>query len=93
MSNSLALNDVPDWVGQLILEELLQVPELERNYYIEVARASVAENLKWYPAVVRELDEARKNGTSPRELGQYVGTYWDNLHVFKIIVDLEGART
>ncbi|KAJ5686908.1 hypothetical protein N7536_009527 [Penicillium majusculum] len=89
LSNSLALNDVPDWVGQLILEELLQVPELERNYYIEVARTSVAENLKWYPAVVRELDEARKNGTSPRELAEYVGTYWDNIHVFKIVVDLE----
>lgn len=49
LSNSLALNDVPDWVGQLVLEELLEVPALERNDYIKAARTSVAENLKWYP--------------------------------------------
>jgi Beta-lactamase len=27
LTNSLSLNDTPDWVGQLILEELLNVPE------------------------------------------------------------------
>ncbi|CDM30445.1 hypothetical protein DTO013E5_2597 [Penicillium roqueforti] len=88
LSNSLALNDVPDWVGQLILEELLEVPESERNDYIEAAHISVAESLKWYPALVGELGSARKNGTSPRALEEYVGTYWDNINVFKIVVNL-----
>lgn len=92
LSNTLALNNVPDWVGQLVLEELLEVPALERNDYIKAARTSVAENLKWYPALVRELGEARKNGTSSRELAGYVGTYWDNIHVFKIVVDLEDNK-
>ncbi|KAJ5199240.1 hypothetical protein N7491_000204 [Penicillium cf. griseofulvum] len=88
LSNSLALNDVPDWVGQLLLEELLEVPKSEKNDYIEAAHTSVAENLKWYPALVEELSEARKNGTSPRALEEYVGTYWDNINVFKIVVTL-----
>ncbi|KAJ9490055.1 hypothetical protein VN97_g3201 [Penicillium thymicola] len=92
LSNSLALNDVPDWVGQLVLEELLEVPALERNDYIKAARTSVAENLKWYPALVRELGKARKKETSPRELAGYVETYWDNIHVFKIVVDLEDNK-
>jgi hypothetical protein len=88
LSNSLALNDVPDWVGQLVLEEVLGVPESERNNYLEAAHTSVSENLKWYPALVEELNNARKNGTSPRALEEYVGTYWDNANVFKIVVDL-----
>lgn len=41
LSNSLSLNDTPDWVGQLILEEVLEVPE--RNDYIRAAESSVAE--------------------------------------------------
>lgn len=31
LSTSLALNDVPDWVGQLVLEELLDVPGVREN--------------------------------------------------------------
>ncbi|KAJ5827588.1 hypothetical protein N7447_004351 [Penicillium robsamsonii] len=89
LSNSLALNDVPDWAGQLVLEELLEVPKSERNDYIKAAHSSVAENLKWYPALVGELALARKNGTSPRELEVYTGTYRDTIDVFKIVVDLE----
>ncbi|KAJ5360005.1 hypothetical protein N7517_009196 [Penicillium concentricum] len=89
LSNSLALNDVPDWVGQLVLEELLEVPKSERNDYIKAAHSSVAENLKWYPALVGGLASARKNGTPPRALEMYTGTYRDNIDVFKIVVDLE----
>lgn len=91
LSNSLALNDVPDWVGQLVLGELLGVPKSERNNNIEAAHTSVAENLKWYPALVQELGEAQKNGTSPRALEKYVGTYWNDIHVFKVVVTLEDS--
>jgi hypothetical protein len=90
--NSLALNDVPDWVGQLVLEELLEVPESERNDYVKAAHTSVAENLKWYPELVNELGEARKNATSSRALEEYVGIYWEKLHVFKIVVTLEDGK-
>nr|ODN96906.1 hypothetical protein L204_03618 [Cryptococcus depauperatus CBS 7855] len=40
LSNALALNDVADWVGQLVLEEFLEVPECERNDYITASKAS-----------------------------------------------------
>ena len=87
LTNSLTLNDTPDWVGQLILEELLEVPH--RNNYIKAAEASVAENAKWYPTTIGELHREQENGTSPRSLEDYVGTYWNELHVFKIEVTLE----
>ncbi|KAI5865741.1 putative D-aminoacylase [Durotheca rogersii] len=90
-SNALALNDVPDWVGQLVLEEFLEVPESQRNDYIEASKISSAENLKWYPNLIKELQQAQRNGTSPKELESYVGTYWDRLHIFKIVVTVESG--
>lgn len=91
LSNSLALTDVPDWVGQLVLEELLDVSESERVDYLAPAKAAVAENLKWYPELVKELDAAQKHGTSRKNLEEYVGVYCDT-RVFKIAVTLEGGR-
>lgn len=92
LSNSLALSDVPDWVGQLVLEELLDVPESERVDFIAPAKAAVAENLKWYPGLVKELEAAQKHGTSPKDLEEYVGVYWIDAHIFKIAVTLEDGR-
>ncbi|KAJ8125688.1 hypothetical protein O1611_g7950 [Lasiodiplodia mahajangana] len=91
-SNALALNDVPDWVGQLVLEEFLEVPKSHRNDYIAASKESAAENLKWYPDLVKELQQAKINGTSPRELGSYVGTYWDHHHIFKIVITEEDGQ-
>ncbi|KAI9888222.1 MAG: hypothetical protein M1814_000953 [Vezdaea aestivalis] len=90
-TNALALNDVPDWVGQLVLEEFLDVPSSERNDYLQAAELSAAENLKWYPTLTKELEELQKNGTSPRGFDEYVGTYWDDIHVFKIVVTQENG--
>ena len=92
LSNSLALNDAADWVGHLVLEELLGVPGHQRNDYPSLAEAAVKENLKWYPALTKELDEGRKGGAPPRPLEEYTGTYWDHLHVVKIDVTLEDGQ-
>ncbi|KAH8902821.1 hypothetical protein BR93DRAFT_941136 [Coniochaeta sp. PMI_546] len=89
LSNSLALDDVSDWVGRLFFQKILNVPSSERVDFIAAAYVSVAENLKWYPQLVTELGEARKNGTSPRALHEYAGTYWEAAHVFKIVVTAE----
>ena len=87
LTNSLGLNDTPDWIGQLVLEELLETPE--RNDYIKAAEISVAENAKWYSTTTEQLQKDQKEETSPRHLAEYVGTYWDPVHVFKIEVSLE----
>ena len=38
---------------------------------------------------VAELRKEQKRGTSPRSLADYVGTYWDPIHIFQIEVTLE----
>ena len=90
LTNSLALNDTADWVGQLVLEELLDVPE--RNDYIKAAEISAGENAKWYPSTMEQLQRERNLGSSPKRLDDYVGTYWDEIHVFKIVVVSDGGR-
>ncbi|KAK8071934.1 hypothetical protein PG996_005282 [Apiospora saccharicola] len=89
LSNSLALTDVADWVGQLILQELLNVPDTHKANMIDCAKTTVAGNLMWYPRIVEGLEKGRTGGTSPRDLDEYVGTYWDDIHVFKIVATLE----
>ncbi|WVN90649.1 uncharacterized protein L203_105891 [Cryptococcus depauperatus CBS 7841] len=73
-------------VGQLVLEEFLEVPQLKRNDYISAGKTSAAVNLEWYPNLVKELQA--RNGIS-RELKTYAGTYWEPSHIFKIVVTVE----
>jgi hypothetical protein len=55
LTNSLSLNDVPDWVGQLILEALLDVPRELRNDYIEAAKTGRVSTIAWYPTTTKDL--------------------------------------
>ena len=89
LTNSLALTDVADWVGQLVLEELLGVPEPARPDLIRFAEMTIEQNLQWYPSTIKQLEEERVHGTSPKDLRQFVGTHWDDVRVFKIVVTLE----
>lgn len=88
-ANALALNDVPNWVGQMVLEEFLEVPASERNDCVTAATTSRATNLEWYPALVKELQHAQKINTSPHKIESYTGSYWDALHIVKIVVTVE----
>ena len=87
LTNSLGLNDTADWIGQLVLEEFLEVPK--RNDYIKAAKTSVAANAEWHSTTFEEVWKEQRKGTSPRSLEEYVGTYWDPIHIFKIEVSLE----
>ncbi|RBA15496.1 hypothetical protein BFJ72_g3455 [Fusarium proliferatum] len=87
-----ALLPQADWIGQLIIEEIANVPSELRTDFIGLAEAAITENLKWYTRVLDELEKGRKAGTSPRPLTEYVGTYWDDLHLLKVEVKLVGDR-
>jgi len=87
-SNSLALNDCPDWIMQLLLEQLLDAPR--RNDYIAAAKTSAHSTLQWYDTTVKALRDQQNTGTTPsRALGDYVGTYWNKKRYIKIEVSLE----
>ena len=92
LSNALALHDVPDFVGQLLLEELLDVPQSERVDFIKAANTVVKTNLEWCPNITKQLSDERTHGTSPRDFKTYVGTYWDKAHIFKMVITLEDGK-
>lgn len=86
MTNSLALNDCPDWVLQLLLEEILQAPQ--RNDFLKASRVSAASNRAWYARTAGIMTEARIVGTTHRPLEAYVGTYWNEKRYLMIRVTL-----
>ena len=87
MTNSLALNDSPDWISQLLLEELLEIED--RNDYVRAAEMSADEALKWYSTVVEDLKRDQKPDTSPQSLEEYAGVYWNASRTVKIVVTKE----
>ncbi|KAJ8121375.1 hypothetical protein ONZ43_g2154 [Nemania bipapillata] len=90
MTNTLALNDCPDWVTQLIIEQLLDAPQ--RNDYIAAAKSSAAATRQWYPNTLRALSEEHKTRRAAKPLDAYTGTYWNKQKYLKVEVTLEDGR-
>ena len=84
MTNTLALNDCADWVGQLVLESLIGVRD--KNDYLELARRSVSTSLAWHSTVEAALKENQVHNTSARNLEEYTGTYTNSIKTMKIEV-------
>ncbi|KAH8658544.1 beta-lactamase/transpeptidase-like protein [Ilyonectria robusta] len=93
MSNCLSLTDVPDWVSQMVLEVVLGVPALERIDFLRYAESSIAANLQWHSCIVGGLEQGRSGAMEPHmDLKLYVGTYIDDIGVFKNVVTLENGK-
>ncbi|KAI8685217.1 hypothetical protein NCS57_00190400 [Fusarium keratoplasticum] len=90
MTNSLSLNDCPDWVLQLLLEEILDAPN--RNDYVKLSKESAEKSLQWFKDTSAALDKERINNTSPKPLEAYVGTYWNKKHYLRIDVTLDDGE-
>ncbi|KAF4417574.1 Zn(II)2Cys6 transcriptional activator [Fusarium acutatum] len=87
MSNSLSLTDVPDWVSQMVLEEIMDVPIKDRTDFIAYAKTSIAINLGWYDRVVQGLTQGQPRTIKPhRPLESYKGRYVDENRVFSVVV-------
>ncbi|KAJ3471910.1 hypothetical protein MRS44_002009 [Fusarium solani] len=79
MTNSLSFNDCPDWVFQLLLQEILDAPN--HNDYVKLSKESAEKSLQWFKDTSAALDKERINNTSPKPLEAYVGTYWNYLRI------------
>ncbi|KAI4924848.1 uncharacterized protein J4E92_006884 [Alternaria infectoria] len=73
LTNSLALNDAADWLGELYLEAYLDVQQ--KNDYVSLAQVSARNALDWYPKLEAELSRTKSSEPPPRELLAYAGTY------------------
>ncbi|KAL9026675.1 MAG: hypothetical protein Q9196_004698 [Gyalolechia fulgens] len=84
LSNSLALNDTADWLGQLYLEAYLGVED--RNDYVALSQESAQAALRWHPNMVSELLQNQIPGTHHRPLPEYTGIYYNNARTMMIEV-------
>ncbi|KAK4139709.1 beta-lactamase/transpeptidase-like protein [Dichotomopilus funicola] len=73
LTNTMALNDAADWIGQLLVETLLDSPI--RNYYVGFASESAEQALKLYAKLGRKVKAGRAPQGPGRPLSNYVGLY------------------
>ena len=82
LSNTLSLNDCADWIGQLVLEALMD--DQDKNDYIEAAKTSASRALSWHSSVVADLKKDQIANTSPQNFDKYIGTYMNGVKTMKL---------
>jgi CubicO group peptidase (beta-lactamase class C family) len=90
LTNSLALNDAADWLGQLYLEAYLDVQH--RNDYVSLAQLSASNALDWYPKLEAELSLTKSSEPPPRELAAYEGTFRNAAQTMMLQVSFDKQR-
>ncbi|KAL8823980.1 MAG: hypothetical protein Q9191_005398, partial [Dirinaria sp. TL-2023a] len=85
LQSAVALNDCPDWISQLLVETVFDVPQ--RNDFIQLAQGSAKRMLALVPSMASKLSSERVENTRPSlDLGQYVGRYFNPIKTFFVEV-------
>ncbi|KAL9034283.1 MAG: hypothetical protein Q9180_005495 [Flavoplaca navasiana] len=71
----MANNDAADWLGQLLLETVLDNPD--KNDYVAIAKESAAASVALWPSMAKELEARREPHTPPQPLTNYAGKYYN----------------
>ncbi|KAJ9650775.1 hypothetical protein H2198_009930 [Neophaeococcomyces mojaviensis] len=82
LTNSMAKNDVADWLGELYLETILDSPK--KNDYFKLAQNSAETALALWPGMRMELAEKQIPNTPVRLFGEYVGLYYNSIGNYHI---------
>lgn len=84
--NSLAKNDYADWIGQLLLETVLD--NSEKNDYVDLAKRSAAVYESMWGKVKTDLENSKSPDTIHRSLHEYTGSYYNEVRNWFIKVTL-----
>lgn len=91
LSNTFGLADTPDWVGQLLLEAILDVQEKHKVDFVAYARKTRAAALAPHPATQRKLIAEQVHGTTSKPLSAYVGRYVNSRGYFHVDITVNQA--
>ncbi|MCJ1394889.1 hypothetical protein MMC18_007769 [Xylographa bjoerkii] len=86
LSNSISLNDCADWVGQMILEALLDIDT--PNDYRLYAKESADAHLAKFPSMRKSLEEKKVLNTKPKKLEAYLGIYYNEIRDFFVEIKM-----
>ncbi|KAF2438274.1 beta-lactamase/transpeptidase-like protein [Karstenula rhodostoma CBS 690.94] len=87
LTNSLALNDAADWLGQLYSEAYLGVRK--RHDYVALAKETVQSALEWHPRLIDELKAGQIRDTQARKASENAGILVNEARtmMIKVFVD------
>jgi CubicO group peptidase (beta-lactamase class C family) len=90
--NSRPKNDAADWVGQLLVEEMLGCPE--KNDYLALAKESAAAYDAMWAQLPHDMEKARSPGTHTQPLSAYAGRYYNKVGnwFIEVVHDKEGLQ-
>lgn len=82
LSNAVAINDGPDWLGHLIIQTLFDDPI--KHDYVTLARQTLAFGLETYDRIESQFAAELANQTvkAPKTPDSYVGKYWNQVKTF-----------
>ncbi|MCJ1281120.1 hypothetical protein MMC26_000438 [Xylographa opegraphella] len=91
LQNATALNDCPDWVGQLLVQTIFNFSQ--KNDYLDLATRSAKKSLALVPSIGLKLDSERIPNTNfSLPLNAYTGRYFSPIKNFFIEVSLHGKE-
>lgn len=82
LTNSLAFNDAADWLGQMVLEEVLDVPE--RTDFEKLVTESRDASLKQFSGLADDIRHHLDEPQAVAKVSKYPGVYCNSLRNFAI---------
>lgn len=90
LTNSLANNDAADWIGQLLLETVLD--NSEPNGYIRLAKDSADGYRDLWTSMKTKFEDSHAPDTTSRPLHEYLGSYYNKIGNWHISVELDDGN-
>ncbi|KAK4208062.1 hypothetical protein QBC37DRAFT_444141 [Rhypophila decipiens] len=89
LSNAVAINDGPGWIGHLIIQTLFDDPV--KHDYVALARDSLSFGLEAYDRIEQQFRAELHNKTiiCPKPLGAYVGKYYNEVKTFYMDISIK----
>lgn len=84
LTNSMANNDAADWLGELLLEAVLENPD--PNDYLKLAKASAYESKERWVRMREEMEKSRKPDTPIKPFDAYCGSYVNVVNTYSVDV-------
>lgn len=90
LTNPITKNDCADWLGQLLIEELLDVED--KNDYTRLATETAAAYDRMWTELEKGFEKSVPNDIQPAELSRYVGRYYNRAgNWFISVFEAEGS--
>jgi len=88
LGNTLSFADLPDYIGGMILETLLDAPN--PTDFLSLVEEAKTASLQGPLKTARKLEDERISGTAPKPLAEYKGGYVNSSGIFRLDVDVHG---